>query len=570
MKMLSVWRMGLCALVKARPLLPSIPHRLWREKSGSMLVWVAVSLIPLVVSVGMATDIARGFVMRSQLNTALDAAALAGGRAFNLPSRDDDVRNYFAANFPSGFMGATLGELEIEPLEIPGEPERLRVSASVEMPTLFMKLVGIEEMSVGTSAEVTRENLGLQAVLVLDHTGSMKGSKINALEDASIDLVDILFGNKKNQPHDRLSIAIVPYSAAVNVGDLGSSFLDFSGIPPEFFYKPNDDRKWKGCVLARETLTSLSSNPNVLDVGAWDISLAPPAVGGKWRPYMYPHWYDNKYRSFPFQDDVDPRDPGKNAGSNLDGVFDAKAYRQGKGPDGEVWSNPNTNPSLGNAYTGPNIGCPAEVMTFNNNYDQVIDYIKDNTIAWSRGGTIGSEGLMWGWRMLDPEPPFPNMVPYNDPATVKALVMMTDGVNEVFRWPHNQYAKTASNGRRSEPENDGSDMPESDYTAYGRLDDGRLGTTNINVAAEAINLRMIKACAAMKMGGVNGQDRVQIYTVIFGGFATENSPRARNLRELYQDCASRPANAFLAPSNEDLRSAFRTIGNDLANLHLSR
>ncbi|WP_371864737.1 Tad domain-containing protein [Iodidimonas gelatinilytica] len=44
-----------------------------------MLTWVAVSLIPLVVSVGGATDIARGFVLRSQLSTALDAAAWQAG-----------------------------------------------------------------------------------------------------------------------------------------------------------------------------------------------------------------------------------------------------------------------------------------------------------------------------------------------------------------------------------------------------------------------------------------------------------------------------------------------------------
>lgn len=247
-----------------------------------MLTWVAVSLIPLVVSVGGATDIARGFVLRSQLSTALDAAALAGGRAFNLPTRDADVQAYFDANLPQGLMGAEIGELKIEPIRIQGEPERLRVSASASLPTLFMKLVGIDEFEVATSSEVTRENLGLQLTMVLDVTGSMaSGGKIGALRQASRDLVDILFGVETLS--SKLSIAIVPYAQAVNVGDLGDDFIDWSYLPEELRTHSDWRRRWGGCVQARPTPGILSNDKTVLEADAYDSNLAPVEIGGKWK-----------------------------------------------------------------------------------------------------------------------------------------------------------------------------------------------------------------------------------------------------------------------------------------------
>ncbi|WP_150005946.1 pilus assembly protein TadG-related protein [Iodidimonas muriae] len=514
-----------------------------KNKSGSMLTWVAVSLIPLVVSVGGATDIARGFVLRSQLSTALDAAALAGGRAFNLPTRDADVQAYFDANLPQGLMGAEIGELIIEPIRIQGEPERLRVSASASLPTLFMKLVGIDEFEVATSSEVTRENLGLQLTMVLDVTGSMNSSgKIGALRRASRDLVDILFGVETLS--SKLSIAIVPYAQAVNVGDLGDDFIDWSYLPEDLRTHTDWRRRWGGCVQARSTPGILSTDKTVLEADAYDSNLAPVEVGGKWKPYIYPHWdtgrnppgwEQNRYRQLPFGPDMDPSNPGFKAPANIPYVDDDDAYRDGKGTDGDPLSLPNGTSS------GPNKDCPSRVLPFTGTRSTLENYI--DTQLTTKRYTIGNQGLIWGWRMLDPDPPFPNAVPYNDPETIKALIMMTDGTNEI-----------------------GSGA----YTAYGRLSERRLGTTSRNTAVREFDKRMEKICHAMKAGGKNGRDRIEVYTVILGTVATSTNSNSTRLRGIYRDCASRPANAFLAPSNAELQSAFRTIGNDLANLHLSR
>ncbi|GIX17475.1 MAG: hypothetical protein KatS3mg119_1661 [Rhodothalassiaceae bacterium] len=508
--------------------------RLLADRRGSAITWIAVSIVPLLLAFGAAADIARGYLFRSELSSALDAAALAGGRVFNSPTRDEDIQRFFDANFPAGFLGATLSPLEITVTSEPGKPDRLTVSASGTVPTLFMKLAGIDSFSVAASAEITRANTGLQLVMVLDTTGSMaSGGKIDAVRQASQDLVDILFGEQTT--NDKIQIAVVPYSQAVNVGDLGDEFIDWSNIPPEIRSEGNDNRRWAGCVQARSTPGVLSDDPTVLEPDAYDANLAPVEVGGKWKPYIYPHWYDNKYNQLPFPlPEQNPLDPGHPAPSPLPGVEDEQAYRAGKGPNGEIWSLPSGN-------RGPNRNCPARLLPFTSDKTVLKNYLSSALVP--RGWTIGNQGLVWGWRVLDPNPPFPNDIPWDDPLNVKALVLMTDGVNEV-----------------------GSDA----YTAYGRLPWGRLGVDNPDDAVVEFNKRIAKICHAMKQGGVRGRDRVEVYTVIFGSVATSTSQQAADLRQLYHDCASRDANFFLAPSNEELRTAFQTIANDLANLHLSR
>ena len=537
------------------------------NRNGSMITWVAVSLVPLMISAGLASDIARGFVLRSELAAALDAAALAGGRVFNADNRDEIIQQYFDANFTDGFLGAEVGELQIEAVSNPDEPDRLRVSASADMPTLFMRVAGFEKFDVGTAAEVTRENLGLQLTMVLDVTGSMSGSKIQALRNAASQLVDILFG--ENDESEKLEVAIVPYSQAVNVGDLGDAFIDRSNLPPELFSSGNDDRRWGGCVQARSTPGILSDDASVLEADAYDANLAPVGVGGKWKPYIYPHWnnrapyYDNnRWRQFPFPDESwDPTDPGfkapVDASGNyfLPGVPEERqdfpgiggSYRNGDGP---IWNRDPSDPDNWQQYNlpsgnrGPNRNCPEQLLEFTNIKSTLNDYINANLTTG--GWTIGNQGLVWGWRILDPDAPFANDVPYNDPQTIKALIMMTDGLNQI--------------GWRA-------------YTAYGRLnpaESNHLGVNTPGDAVEEFDKRIKKICYAMKEGGQSGRDKIVIYTVIFGNIATSSSQQAENLRDIYRNCASKPANAFLAPSNSELESAFQTIGNDLANLHLSR
>lgn len=70
-------RMGDAAARSIR-LLRSFAH----ERRASVAIWIAISMIPLVLMAGMAVDLGRSINVRAQLQHAADSAALAGASAY--------------------------------------------------------------------------------------------------------------------------------------------------------------------------------------------------------------------------------------------------------------------------------------------------------------------------------------------------------------------------------------------------------------------------------------------------------------------------------------------------------
>src|SRR5215510_6843129 len=75
-----------------------------RDQRGNVAVIVGASIIPLIGALGLATDTARGYLVKARLSQALDTAALAGAKVFYSTTRDGDIKKYFAANFPSSSL----------------------------------------------------------------------------------------------------------------------------------------------------------------------------------------------------------------------------------------------------------------------------------------------------------------------------------------------------------------------------------------------------------------------------------------------------------------------------------
>lgn len=83
---------------------------LLRDQRGTLMGMVGLLVVPLFIAMGLAVDAGRGYMLRSKLSYAIDAAGLAGGRAFDTELRETDIAMFFEANFPLGYMGAELAE----------------------------------------------------------------------------------------------------------------------------------------------------------------------------------------------------------------------------------------------------------------------------------------------------------------------------------------------------------------------------------------------------------------------------------------------------------------------------
>ena len=77
-------------------------------------------------------------------------------------------------------------------------------------------MLGVDDVVVAVTSQVLRTIGKVELVLVLDNTGSMKGTKIDTLITAANQLVNSL-GKATKNPAD-LRIGLVPFSQTVNVG----------------------------------------------------------------------------------------------------------------------------------------------------------------------------------------------------------------------------------------------------------------------------------------------------------------------------------------------------------------
>lgn len=439
------------------------------DRGGVLLLW-AFLLIPIVLVVGLAVDVSRAYLVKSRLIFALDAAALAVGSSRGTQAELETVmQRFFDVNYPLDLLGTPA----TPSLSIQGDV--ITVAGRAVVGTTFMRLAGFETLTVSELVEITRETRGLELVLVLDNTGSMRGQKIESLRQASHDLIGILFGD--DELKDYLKIGIVPYSAAVNVGAEAPELITQVG---QGDYDPSNDEKWKGCVTARD----------------------------------YPH---------------DVRD------SSMIGNNKWSRYLWEAAPD-NLWPPVDTSPDLCNDSTGPNLACPTPITPLTNLRATLVDDI-DAMEAWCRGGTFSNIGMVWGWRVLSPDGPFDQGLPYGTPGYDKAAVLMTDGVNGYYRPPGSPF--------------------DSDYSAYGRVEEGRLGTTNRGAAKTALNNRLVEVCDNMKAEGI------LIYTITF---ALNDS----NTKQIYEACASDPTKYFDSPDAADLREVFQEIANQLRSLRITR
>lgn len=218
--------------------LGSVCRRLAGDERAMVTITTALMIIPLAIAAGLALDATRVYLVHSQLGVAVDTAALAGAKARAENEITPEATMMFDANFPSGFMGTSPGVVTITPNADAGQ---ITVVASTFVPTTLMRLAGFERVQVNARAVAQREQIPMELAMVLDVTGSMAGSKLTALKQSANDLLDILYGPRDTA--EGLTVALVPFSARVNIGTSRSSWL---------VSRPSG---WGGCVNAR------SANP---------------------------------------------------------------------------------------------------------------------------------------------------------------------------------------------------------------------------------------------------------------------------------------------------------------------
>jgi len=496
-------------------------QRFATDERGAVAIFLAAGIIVLVGAVGLGVDTIRGYLVQSRLSAALDAAGLAGGRVMFSPTRDADIQMFFNANFPPGYMGATVTGPTITT-----DPSNsvLTLTASADVGTSFMRVLGFDTMTVASTSQITRQTNILEVVLAIDMSGSMNsavsggGSRIAAARTAAKSLTNILYGAVTTP--GSLQIGLVPWNGKVNVTNNGVAFNAGATPPPvavtpftnpltgavqtQVYFANNSPvpllsappTDWRGCVFQRYT----NDGDNANDA---DLSIGSVSIGGK----DWPAWQPVKT----YQDGLSVSTTPQSAnGEPISGSTRC---------DLQVSSNECT-------------PCSTQGITDMTTDQTVIDAAIDQlTGIPSDAYTNAVGGLTWAWQVLMPTPPFTNGFTVLPPNTTRkrAIILLTDG----------EQTGRSGDGYK---------------TAFGDGTNAQGNGTN----DFKLNHRLKLLSTTIKAEGV------LIYTV---QFANTSGPLAALLKSV----STGPNAPFYntAQSQQALDDVFRGIANDLAELRVS-
>jgi Flp pilus assembly protein TadG len=198
-------------------------------EGGFALVYMAVFLTFLLLATGLAVDGGRAYVVKAQLTKAVDGAALSAARNLNSGSPRAEAEKIFRANFPAGFLGVssvTNPTTETGFFDMTTDDETgvnvVTVRATAVVPTTFMRLANLNEVTVTSMGEARRRMVDLS--LVLDVSGSL-GSRWPAVRDAAREFI-----NAFDQNADRMALITYGNGARVVIPMQSSRGFNKSGM----------------------------------------------------------------------------------------------------------------------------------------------------------------------------------------------------------------------------------------------------------------------------------------------------------------------------------------------------
>ena len=196
-------------------------RRFQSDESGAFLVLFGVLAIVLVATAGAVVDYTSVEQARGRAQDALDSAALGLQQTLSATPKPteaqlrDRAQLLVAERLANDNVSASVTGAVVDP------DNTLRLEASLTVPTAFVSLVGINEISASLLSEVKRGGANIEVAVALDTTGSMSGSKIADLREATKELIDLVVQNQQSPFYSK--IALVPYSMGVNVGSYAAS-----------------------------------------------------------------------------------------------------------------------------------------------------------------------------------------------------------------------------------------------------------------------------------------------------------------------------------------------------------
>lgn len=185
-----------------------------RDQRGTFAVFSLFVFFSMILVAGLAIDLMRHETVRLRMQGVTDRAVLAATSLRPTPSTgtpEQILTAYFAAEG----MSAQLGD-QYSIVDDPDTGRSILVVPTATVPSLFMRLLGIDSFAVATPAaaqEAVGNRTRVELVMVLDVSGSMNAQgRIGAMRTAAAQLANTLLADNDD---GAVAISLVPYDTWV-------------------------------------------------------------------------------------------------------------------------------------------------------------------------------------------------------------------------------------------------------------------------------------------------------------------------------------------------------------------
>ncbi|MBI9079977.1 MAG: VWA domain-containing protein [Pseudodesulfovibrio sp.] len=180
------------------------------SRRGAISTIIAI-LIPVILgAVGIAIDAGNMYLTHTRLQAAVDAGALAG--SLELPY-DPDLSKGIVQQAVVDMINLNMKTAEVESVTPGTEVRSVNVTAKVEVNLLILGFLGISDTVVKAQASAGFNKI--EVVFVVDNSGSMKGTPINMVKEASIELTELLIPDGATPD---TKVGLVPFKGKVRIG----------------------------------------------------------------------------------------------------------------------------------------------------------------------------------------------------------------------------------------------------------------------------------------------------------------------------------------------------------------
>ncbi len=228
-----------------------------KDEDGSLIIFGLMMLLAMLMAGGVAIDVMRTETTRTQIQNTLDRAVLAATNLENEADAKAVVEDYFKKAGLEKYLDSDAVDVVERKSGDEKTYRKVTATARADVDSMFLKLVGIESLATGGESIAEQGISNLEISLVVDVSGSMSwssstgNSKIYELREAAKDFGYFIQCNPSAErstaaactvPEGNVSITLVPYSEQVLVGE---RILDELTVTSEHDYS--------NCVTFHET-----------------------------------------------------------------------------------------------------------------------------------------------------------------------------------------------------------------------------------------------------------------------------------------------------------------------------